>query len=105
MSELGIVEVHQGVADKEAALLALLERLGVGAHEAAVMGDDLPDIAVMKVAGLGLAPSDAAPATRRGPGRVSRPRGGPGGCPGGRARAPPPPGGRAPPPRAPPGCP
>ena len=60
MSELGIVEVHQGVADKRAALLAMLERLGIEARDAAVMGDDLPDIAVMKLAGLGLAPSDAA---------------------------------------------
>jgi len=76
MSELGIVEVHQGVADKRAALLAMLERLGIEARDAAVMGDDLPDIAVMKLAGLGLAPSDAAPETRRAAAWVSRSPGG-----------------------------
>jgi len=76
MSELGILEVHQGVADKRAALLAMLERLGIEARDAAVMGDDLPDIAVMKLAGLGLAPSDAAPETRRAAAWVSRSPGG-----------------------------
>jgi 3-deoxy-D-manno-octulosonate 8-phosphate phosphatase (KDO 8-P phosphatase) len=65
MSELGIVEVHQGVADKAGELRALLDRLRVGAHETAVMGDDLPDLPVMKMAGLALAPSDAAPETKR----------------------------------------
>jgi 3-deoxy-D-manno-octulosonate 8-phosphate phosphatase (KDO 8-P phosphatase) len=64
------------VADKQAALLTLLERLGIGAQEAAVMGDDLPDIAVMKVAGLALAPADAAPETRRAAAWVSRAPGG-----------------------------
>ena len=76
MSELGIVEVHQGIKDKAAELRAMLARLGVRAGEAAVMGDDLPDLAVMKAAGLGLAPSDAAPEVRRAAGWVSRARGG-----------------------------
>ena len=40
------------------------------------MGDDLPDVAVMKVAGLALAPSDAAPETRRAAAWVSRAPGG-----------------------------
>src|SRR5262249_62247491 len=72
----GMVEVRQGVADKRAALPALLERLGIEGRDAAVMGDDLPDIAVMKLAGLGLAPSDAAPETRRAAAWVSRSPGG-----------------------------
>ena len=76
MSELGIVEVHQGITDKAAELRAMLGRLGIGAHEAAVMGDDLPDLPVMKMAGLGLAPSDAAPEVRRAAAWVSRARGG-----------------------------
>lgn len=76
MSELGIVEVHQGIADKASELRALLGRLGVGAHETAVMGDDLPDLPVMKIAGLALAPSDAAPEVKRAAAWVSRAPGG-----------------------------
>jgi 3-deoxy-D-manno-octulosonate 8-phosphate phosphatase (KDO 8-P phosphatase) len=76
MSELGIVEVHQGIADKAATLRALLGRLGVKAEETAVMGDDLPDLPVMKIAGLALAPSDAAPEVKRAAGWVSRSPGG-----------------------------
>jgi len=76
MSELGIVAVHQGIADKAAELRAMLARLGVRADEAAMMGDDLPDLPVMKSAGLGLAPSDAAPEIKRAAAWVSRARGG-----------------------------
>ena len=76
MSELGIIEVHQGIADKAATLRALLGRLGVKAEETAVMGDDLPDLPVMKIAGLALAPSDAAPEVKRAAGWVSRSPGG-----------------------------
>jgi len=76
MSELGIVEVHQGIADKAAELRALLARLGIKAEETAVMGDDLPDLPVMKIAGLALAPSDATPEAKRAAGWVSRAPGG-----------------------------
>jgi 3-deoxy-D-manno-octulosonate 8-phosphate phosphatase (KDO 8-P phosphatase) len=40
------------------------------------MGDDLPDLVVMKLAGLALAPSDAAPETRRAAAWISRAPGG-----------------------------
>jgi 3-deoxy-D-manno-octulosonate 8-phosphate phosphatase (KDO 8-P phosphatase) len=76
MSELGIVEVHQGVADKASLLRGLLGRLGVRAGEAAVMGDDLTDLPLMEMAGLGLAPADAVPEVRRAAGWVSRSPGG-----------------------------
>jgi len=76
MSELGIVEVHQGVADKASLLRGLLGRLKVRAGEAAVMGDDLTDLPLMEMAGLGLAPADAVPEVRRAAGWVSRSPGG-----------------------------
>jgi len=72
MSELGVVEVHQGVADKESLLRGLLARLGVKATETAVMGDDLPDLPLMRIAGLAMAPADAVPEVRRAAGWVSR---------------------------------
>jgi 3-deoxy-D-manno-octulosonate 8-phosphate phosphatase (KDO 8-P phosphatase) len=76
MSELGIVEVHQGVADKESLLRGLLARLGVRAVETAVMGDDLLDLPVMRIAGLAMAPADAVPEVRRASDWVSRAAGG-----------------------------
>ena len=76
MSELGIVEVHQGITDKAEEFRALLARLAIAAHEAAVMGDDLPDVPMMKMAGLALAPSDATPETKRAAAWVSRATGG-----------------------------
>jgi 3-deoxy-D-manno-octulosonate 8-phosphate phosphatase (KDO 8-P phosphatase) len=72
MSELGVVEVHQGVTDKESLLRGLLARLGVKAAETAVMGDDLPDLPLMRIAGLAMAPADAVPEVRRAAGWVSR---------------------------------
>jgi 3-deoxy-D-manno-octulosonate 8-phosphate phosphatase (KDO 8-P phosphatase) len=60
MAELGIKEVHQGVADKAVFLPALLNRLGVSADRAAYMGDDLPDLPLLTCVGLALAPADAA---------------------------------------------
>jgi 3-deoxy-D-manno-octulosonate 8-phosphate phosphatase (KDO 8-P phosphatase) len=40
------------------------------------MGDDLPDLPVMKIAGLALAPSDAVPEAKRAAAWVSRAPGG-----------------------------
>jgi len=76
MSELGVVEVHQGVGDKEALLRGLLARLGVSAAETAVMGDDLPDLPLMRMAGIAMAPVDAAPEVRQAADWVSRLAGG-----------------------------
>jgi 3-deoxy-D-manno-octulosonate 8-phosphate phosphatase (KDO 8-P phosphatase) len=65
MAELGVEEVHQGVDDKRACLDALLTRIGATRAQVAAMGDDLPDVPLMRDAGLALAPSDAAPEVRR----------------------------------------
>jgi 3-deoxy-D-manno-octulosonate 8-phosphate phosphatase (KDO 8-P phosphatase) len=76
MSELGVVEVHQGVGDKESLLRGLLARLDVKSAETAVMGDDLPDLPLMRIAALAMAPADAVPEVRRAAGWVSRSAGG-----------------------------
>lgn len=78
LTELGVSEVHQGVADKAGALEALRERLGLGAAEVAVMGDDLPDLPAMTRAGLALAPANAVAEVRRAAHWVARRRGGDG---------------------------
>jgi 3-deoxy-D-manno-octulosonate 8-phosphate phosphatase (KDO 8-P phosphatase) len=78
MAELGVAEVHQGVADKVAALDALRARLGLAPREVAVMGDDLPDLAAMARAGLALAPANAVAEVKRAADWVARRRGGEG---------------------------
>lgn len=61
MEELGIEHVHQGERDKGPAFERLLEACGVAAAQAAYMGDDLPDLAPMRRAGLACAVADAHP--------------------------------------------
>lgn len=78
MAELGVSEVHQGVADKAAALDALRERLGLAVGEVAMMGDDLPDLSAMARAGLALAPANAVAEVKRAAHWVARRRGGDG---------------------------
>lgn len=51
-AELGIRHVYQGIAEKTAALEALLERLGITAAAAAHVGDDLPDLPLFATVGL-----------------------------------------------------
>lgn len=63
-AELGIEHVHQAEGDKAARLLALCEALGLRPEEAAFVGDDLSDIAAMRLAGWSAAPADAAAETR-----------------------------------------
>lgn len=59
--ELRLSEVHIGVKDKRALLLALCAKHGLAADEAAMMGDDLVDLGALGVAGLAVAPSNAHP--------------------------------------------
>lgn len=59
-AELGIDLVVQGREDKLVALQELCASLGITPGECAYMGDDLPDLAAIRAAGLGLTVSDAA---------------------------------------------
>lgn len=78
MTELGVTEVHQGVQDKAATVESVMGRLGLQAAQVAVMGDDLPDLRLMKQAGLALAPANAVAEVRRGADWVARRAGGAG---------------------------
>jgi len=51
-------EPHVGVADKLACVEALRERLGLAMDEVAFMGDDLPDLPVLRRVGLAVAPAN-----------------------------------------------
>jgi 3-deoxy-D-manno-octulosonate 8-phosphate phosphatase (KDO 8-P phosphatase) len=59
--ELGIVELHQGSANKLEAAERVATKLGFTFEEILYAGDDLPDLAPMKRALISAAPSDAAP--------------------------------------------
>jgi 3-deoxy-D-manno-octulosonate 8-phosphate phosphatase (KDO 8-P phosphatase) len=63
-AELGISRVSQGVEDKAAQLDSLLQELGVGPPEVACIGDDVPDLPMLRRAGLAIAVADAHPAVQ-----------------------------------------
>jgi len=63
-SELGIRCVFQGIADKRAALDALLAQLGLTADALACVGDDTPDVPMLERAALAVAVADAHPTAR-----------------------------------------
>jgi 3-deoxy-D-manno-octulosonate 8-phosphate phosphatase (KDO 8-P phosphatase) len=58
--ELGISGLIQGASDKSLELERLAEACGLALAEILYIGDDLPDIAPMRLAGLSAAPADAA---------------------------------------------
>ena len=63
--ELGIRHVIQGVADKQTALQRLCMRLAIEPAECACIGDDTPDVPMMRAAGLAFAVADAHEEARR----------------------------------------
>lgn len=62
--ELGITSVAQGRQFKTESFKELLAAHGCTAQECAYMGDDVPDLPVLKLAGLATAPTDAEPCIR-----------------------------------------
>ncbi len=59
MRELGIKHVYQGISDKREVFEKILADTGLTADQAAYMGDDLPDLPVIRLAGLGVTVADA----------------------------------------------
>ncbi len=57
--QLGMEFVRQGCKDKLAVFNEILIAAALAADEAAFIGDDTPDAAVMRVAGIGFAVADA----------------------------------------------
>jgi len=57
--DLGINLIYDGVGNKIDVLDELLDQTGVSAEEVAFIGDDLPDLALMKIIGLSIAVGDA----------------------------------------------
>lgn len=59
--DLRLERVHAGVKDKAACLRELAAELGLGLDEVAHMGDDLPDLPALAIAGLAVAPANVHP--------------------------------------------
>ena len=76
--ELGIEVVRQASGDKLAVLRQILEELGLKAEQTAYLGDDLPDLPVVRTVGLGVAVADACGELRRAAHFVTTARGGSG---------------------------
>lgn len=60
-AELDIAHVYQGQTDKRHSLQELLDALHLAPEQVAFIGDDLPDLAPMRIAGLAVAVANAHP--------------------------------------------
>jgi 3-deoxy-D-manno-octulosonate 8-phosphate phosphatase (KDO 8-P phosphatase) len=74
--ELGIEHVIQRSPDKLADLGGLLKRLGLDLAHTAVIGDDLPDLALMRHCGLPIAVANAVDEVKRAARMVTKRPGG-----------------------------
>ena len=76
--ELGILEVHQNQEDKIEAYRRIKTKFKVDDTEIAYIGDDEPDLEVLRFAGFSAAPADAADCVIREVDYVCRKKGGKG---------------------------
>jgi 3-deoxy-D-manno-octulosonate 8-phosphate phosphatase (KDO 8-P phosphatase) len=74
--ELGVEHVIQGVQDKVLAFDKLRKRLKIETSQSACVGDDLPDVPLMKVVQLAFAVADAHPDALEAADVVTKLRGG-----------------------------
>jgi len=76
--ELGVSELHTSVKDKRACLEQVQRRRSVDVDETIVMGDDLPDLALLSACAVFAAPRNAVPEVRARAALVTRASGGAG---------------------------
>ncbi len=76
--ELGLAHVMLGVSDKLARFEELAGRLGLEPSQCAFVGDDLPDLPVMRRCGLAVAVANAVPEVKAVAHHVTAARGGEG---------------------------
>jgi 3-deoxy-D-manno-octulosonate 8-phosphate phosphatase (KDO 8-P phosphatase) len=61
MAQLGVEEYYSGIKDKALAFSAFVQRTGILPTEICYMGDDLPDLPVLRKVVLSCCPHDARP--------------------------------------------
>jgi 3-deoxy-D-manno-octulosonate 8-phosphate phosphatase (KDO 8-P phosphatase) len=59
LSDLGIEQIYSGIVEKWPAFEQFMRHYDLLPHEVCYMGDDLPDLPVMRKVGLAACPSDA----------------------------------------------
>lgn len=64
MQELGVPYIVQGCKDKVAALDAILAELGITPDECAYVGDDVPDLPLLRHVGVSIAVANAVATVR-----------------------------------------
>ncbi len=75
-AELDIDIVRQGADDKLSTVQQILDEVGLGLAQACYLGDDLPDVPVIRAVGLGVAVADAPDEVRAAAAYVTRAPGG-----------------------------
>ena len=65
VAELGIEILRQGIDDKLTAMRGILQEFKLSAEQVCYLGDDLPDMPVVRAAGLGVAVADACTELRQ----------------------------------------
>ncbi len=61
LQRLGVVEVFMNATDKKAILLEYISKYNLKWEQVLYMGDDIPDMIPMQLAGLACCPADAVP--------------------------------------------
>jgi YrbI family 3-deoxy-D-manno-octulosonate 8-phosphate phosphatase len=75
---LKVKHIYQHRLDKANVFKEILQSEGLSADQALYVGDDLPDLAVMRLAGIAVAPANARPEVKAGAHWVTKARGGEG---------------------------
>ncbi|RYY48837.1 MAG: HAD-IIIA family hydrolase [Chitinophagaceae bacterium] len=78
LEKLGVKEVFMGVLNKPEVLRQFMQVNSLEKHQVLYMGDDMPDLQVMQLAGLPCCPSDAVAEIRDLSGYISPVKGGEG---------------------------
>ncbi len=76
MKALNVAHIIQGQEDKLPALTELIDQLAINICEVAYIGDDVPDLACIEAAGLGICVADGHPLVLRGADYTTFTRGG-----------------------------
>ena len=74
--ELGVDVVRQGFEDKLPIAKEIIEQLGLTAEQVCYIGDDLPDLPIIRLVGLGVAVADATADVRQSADYVTKASGG-----------------------------
>ena len=65
MQKLGIADVHLNITDKTDTLQRYMQEHSLGREQILFMGDDIPDLQALQMAGLACCPCDAVPEIRQ----------------------------------------